>query len=227
MTVERQKLFDHWKNIPSFTYITVPEENYFSHPARREIIKILRNGKQELSPDGSSTKRHALNVTEISEELDKRLTKGKLKKTTLYFHLDVLLELGLIETVAILQEGPHRRNKTKYFGRVARNLFLSSTHDTCEKYQLQFTEFQILANLKGLELPKNFQEIPKQLIETQEEYYKVLGKWLTDNEDFIIKNNLEMNLLFDFLKLIYSIHPSYIKLLNNVLNAIQEEISNN
>ncbi len=56
MTDEKQKLFDYWLNIPSFQFITVPEEKYFSHPVRREIRKILKKGKQELSSDGASSR---------------------------------------------------------------------------------------------------------------------------------------------------------------------------
>ncbi len=59
----------------------------------------------------------------------------------------------------------------------------------------------------------------------QEVYYRKLEKCLTDNEDFIAKNKLEMSLLFDFLKIIYSIHLVYNELLNNVLKVIQREIS--
>ncbi|WP_455143013.1 hypothetical protein [Candidatus Hodarchaeum mangrovi] len=72
-------MFDYRKNIPLFQFITVPEKKYFSHLARREIIKILKKGKQELSPDGTSTRRYALNVAEISKELDKGLIKSSLK----------------------------------------------------------------------------------------------------------------------------------------------------
>jgi DNA-binding transcriptional ArsR family regulator len=223
MTENRQVLFDYWKNAPSFEFINVPKEKYFSHPIRREIIKLLREGIEEKSPDRKYSIRHALNVSEINDYLIKN-TDSSMGKTNLYFHLDLLTDLGLIKVVTTLHEGPHGRNKTKYFGRVARNLFLSSTYENFENIQQEFDEFEKFADLINMKLPNNYQDIPKQLAETKEYFYKVLGKWLVDHEDLISENKLDMNLLYEFVKNANSVNPEYVNLLKEVSLLLQKNI---
>ncbi|MHA2175549.1 MAG: hypothetical protein ACXABI_12025 [Candidatus Hodarchaeales archaeon] len=223
MVNERQKLFDYWKNIPSFEFINIPSDKYASHPIRGKIITLMREGIEEISPDGKSKIRHALNVTEISNGL----ADNSISKTTLYFHLDTLSEIKLIKTVAILHEGPHGRNKTKYFGRVARNLFLTSTKETCDNYKSQFDEFQKLANLLSINLPNNYSEIPERYNFTSERFYRALGKWLINHEELISENQLDTSLLFEFLKKVYLIHPEYNKLLDEIFKIILSEIQEN
>ncbi|MHA1948007.1 MAG: hypothetical protein ACW97W_18070, partial [Candidatus Hodarchaeales archaeon] len=133
-------------------------------------------------------------------------------------------DIGLIKTVAVLHEGPHGRNKTKYFGRVARNLFLTSTKETCDNYKSQFDEFQKMANLLGINLPNNFSEIPERYNITSERFYRVLGKWLIDHEELIAENKLDTSLLFEFLKKIYLIHPEYNQMLNETFEIVLREI---
>ena len=116
MTDKNQTLIDHWDKIPAFAYIDVPKDKYYSHPVRSEIVRLFREGLEEKSPEGKSLVRHALSVTEIKELLEKR-KDIVMSITNLYFHLDVLEEIGLINVVTTLQKGPHGRNKVKYFGR--------------------------------------------------------------------------------------------------------------
>ena len=220
MENDRQELFDYWKNIPSFEFINITTDKYVSHPIRGKIVKLLREGVEEISPDGKYTIRHALNVTEIASGLGGSSTS----KTTLYFHLETLSEIGLVKTVAILHEGPHGRNKTKYFGRVARNLFLTSTKETCDNYNAQFKEFQKLANFRGINLPDNYSEIPERFNNTSERFYRILGKWITEHEELIEEKKLDTGLLFEFLKKIYSVHPEYNQLLIETFEVISREI---
>ncbi|MHA1978835.1 MAG: hypothetical protein ACW98F_18965 [Candidatus Hodarchaeales archaeon] len=223
MENDRQKLFDYWKNIPSFEFINISKDKYNSHPIRGKIVKLLRDGMEEISPDGKFKVRHALNVLEISE----LLKDSSMNKTTLYFHLDTLTEIGLIKIVALLHEGPHKRNKTKYFGRVARNLYLTSTKETCDNYKLQFDEFQKLADILGIKLPENYSEIPERFNNTSEHFYRVLGKWITNHEEIIGEKKLDISLLFEFLKKIYSVHPEYNKMLDETFQILLREIQEN
>ncbi len=223
MVDDRQKLFDHWKNIPSYEFITVPENKYFSHPVRRNIVRLLRKGLEDESPDENFSVRHALNVSEINQELMK-LNGPALSKTTLYFHLDILIELGLIFIVATLHEGPYGRNKTKYFGRFARNLFVSSDEEIFEKYKAQYEEFQKLAKILDFKLPDNYSSMPKQITKTQEHFHRVIGKWLIKNEELIEEEQLNMSLLYDFLNKVNYIHPTFISLLTDLFQVLQQNI---
>ena len=220
MVNDRQKLFDYWKNIPSFEFINITTDKYVSHPIRGKIVQLMREGVEEISPDGKFKVRHALNVTEISE----MLSDNSMSKTTLYFHLDTLSEIGLIMKVTTLHEGPHGRNKTKYFGRVARNLFLTSTKETCDNYKSQFDEFRKMAKYLDIKLPGNFSEIPEKFNNTSERFYRELGKWITDKEELIEEKKLDTGLLFEFLKKIYSVHPDYNQMLNETFEIVLREI---
>ncbi|UCE14097.1 MAG: helix-turn-helix transcriptional regulator [Candidatus Heimdallarchaeota archaeon] len=223
MAEDRQKLFDYWKYIPSYKFITVPEEKYYSHPVRRDIIRLLRKGVDEKTSDGKYQIRRALNVTEINNELMK-IHDVPISKTTLYFHLNILIELGLIQVVTTLLEGPHRRNKTKYFGRVARNLFISIGHASYENYKAQFDEFQKFAKIIGLKLPDNYPEIPRGISEMKEHFFRVFGKWLIEHEELIEEAKIDFGLLYDFLKNVNSIHPNYRNLLNDTFLILQNNI---
>ncbi|MFW9906506.1 MAG: hypothetical protein ACFFFH_19495 [Candidatus Thorarchaeota archaeon] len=225
MAKDRQNLFDYWENIPQFVFVNVPKDKYFSHPVRREIIKLLRQGIEEESPDGKFKVRHALNVSEIDANLS-QVTEKEISKTTLYFHLDILVELRLIEIVATLLEGPHRRNKTNYYGRVARNLFVSSSQYIYENYKTQFDEFQKFTKLIGLDLPTNYSNIPKQFSETNKHFFRVFAEWLIKYEELIDKNQIDMNLLYEFLQTVNCIHPIYINLLNNLSQILKTNIPN-
>ncbi|UCG90714.1 MAG: helix-turn-helix transcriptional regulator [Candidatus Heimdallarchaeota archaeon] len=223
MAEDRQQLIDHWENIPQFVFVNVSKEKYFSHPVRRDIIRLLRKGIEEESPDGSFKVRRAMNVTEISKKLCQK-NETSISKTTLYFHLDILIELGLISVVATLHEGPHGRNKTKYFGRVARNLFISGNQYIYENYKAQFDEFQKFAKLTGLNLPNNYTDIPKQFSKTNEHFFRVFGEWLIKYEDLIDGNQIEMNLLYEFLQNVNCIHSDYINLLNDLSQVLKKNI---
>ena len=164
-----------------------------------------------------------MNVSEINQEL-KKLNEPALSKTTLYFHLDVLIELGLIFKVATLHEGPYGRNKTKYFGRVARHLFVSSDEEIYEKYKAQFEEFQKIAELLDFKLPDDYSNIPKEITKTHERFHRAFGEWLIQHEELIEEKQLDMSLLYDFLKCVNYINPKYINLLTDLLQVLQQNI---
>ncbi|UCG89650.1 MAG: helix-turn-helix transcriptional regulator [Candidatus Heimdallarchaeota archaeon] len=224
MVEECQILFDHWEKIPSFEYVDVPKDKYYSHPVKSEIVKLLKEGIEEKSPDGKSKVRHALNVIEIKELLERRKNID-MSPTNLYFHLDILQEMGLIKIVATLQKGPHGRNKVKYFGRVARNLFVSSEAISISNYTKQFNEFQKLANILKLQLPKDYSNLPQKLLETKQQFYRVLGNWLVDYEELIEREKLDLGSLYEFLKVINAINPEYNNLFHEVFSLLKQEIS--
>ena len=223
MIKDRQILFDYRDEIPSFVFRELPREKYFSHPIRREIIKILKEGLEEKSPDEKFNIRFALNIKEIRDQLKKTHDKPP-NITALYFHMDILTELGLIKVVATLNEGPHGRNKTKYFGRVSRHLIVYNIDEECENYKLQFKEFEKFAKHVGIQIPRNLRSLGKQYSDTKKEYYQILGKWLIEHEEIIERENLNLNLLFDFLKNIVAIHPRQLDLLGNMFSILQKNI---
>ncbi|MFX0016478.1 MAG: hypothetical protein ACFFB2_15760 [Promethearchaeota archaeon] len=224
MAENRQVLFDHWHEIPSSKYLDVSKDKYYSHPVKREIVKLLREGIEDKSPDGRSTVRHALNVQEIKDLLRQR-KDIIMSPTNLYFHLDSLQEMGFIKIVTALQKGRYGRNKVKYFGRVARNLFVSSEEVSISEYNERFDEFKKLAGLLDISLPRDYSELPQKLLETKQHYYKVLGNWLVEHEELIVEENLNLGVLYDFLKLINGINPRFHELFDELFSLLKQQIS--
>lgn len=133
---------------------------------KSEIVGILREWIEEKSSEGKSKIRRTLNVIEIKELLERRINIT-MSSTNLYFHLDILQEIGLSKVVTTLQKGPHGRFKVKYFGRVARNLFVSVEEVSLSYNTKRFSEFQKLTNILQLSLPKDYSNLPQKLLETK------------------------------------------------------------
>ena len=124
MTDERKILYEYWDSIPALKLLDVSKQVNKSNPIRISIIRILSEGLSDHFSEDQVKPRHALNVSEIKQLL-KEKNDITISQTNLYFHLNILEKAGIIKTVATLLEGPHNRNKTKYYGRVARQLFIT------------------------------------------------------------------------------------------------------
>lgn len=225
-TNERKILYDYWDEIPAMKFFDVGKEYYSSHPSRPAILRILNEGLSDDNLEGHSTPRirYALNAVEIQRLLKER-REIKISITNLYFHLNTLEKIGLIKVVTTILEGPHKRNKTKYYGRVARNLFVGSLEMSTKKYEGMFQEFSKLASCLKIELPHNYSYLPDYVVEMNQNLYQELAKWLIKNEEIIIKENLEMSELFDFLKFIIRINPLYFANLKEVSETLRNIIN--
>jgi DNA-binding transcriptional ArsR family regulator len=223
---ERKTLYDYWDKIPAMKFFDVGKEYYSAHPSRPAILRILKEGLIDDNLNAHSTPiiRHALNTIEIQRLLNER-KEIKISRTNLYFHLNTLEKIGLIKVVTMLLEGPHKRNKTKYYGRVARNLFIGSLEISIKKYEGMFLEFRKLANCLNIELPHNYSELPKYIVEMNQNIYQSLAKWLIKNEELIIRENLEMSELFDFFKFIIRINQVYFTDLRDISETLQNIIN--
>lgn len=231
MTEDRQKLFDFWNSIPAMKFIDVDKKIYGKQPIRRAIIRILLEGTMDEFPDKPARKRRALNVNEIEHllklyfknEKDKE-EKITITRTKLYFHLNLLEEAGMISVVATILEGPHKRNKTKYYGRASRSLFITDQEMSLKQYQTRFEEYEKLANLIGIELPQNFSKLPKEILETDQKRYTKLAKWLSKHEILIDENNIDFSEVFEFMKYMDRINSDHIKILDQLHNSFHKEL---
>ncbi|MHA2032826.1 MAG: winged helix-turn-helix domain-containing protein, partial [Candidatus Kariarchaeaceae archaeon] len=198
MTDERQILFENWDSIPAAKLIDVSKNVYKSNPIRISILKNLSEGLSDDSTDDGLKIRHVLNVTEIKKLLQEK-NDIKISQTNLYFHLNKLEEVGMIKEVATLLEGPHKRNRTKYYGRVARHLFITDQQQSYERIGKQFGEFKRLADLLEIELPENFLELPKKYVELSQKHYSTLAHWLSSHESIIEREKINDSEIFEFL----------------------------
>jgi len=79
----------------------------------------------------------------------------------------------------------HRRNETKYYGRVARHLYITDQEQSYTKYIEQFREFAKLAISLKIELPDDFLDIPKKYVEVSQKHYSTLANWLSSHQSII------------------------------------------
>ncbi|MHA1935858.1 MAG: winged helix-turn-helix domain-containing protein [Candidatus Thorarchaeota archaeon] len=216
----REVLYSYWDNIPRIVFIDANKDVLGSHPARKSIIRILREGVKEktVTPYDDYRIRRAMNADEIREKLIKT-EMIKVSKTGLYFHLKVLKEAGLIMVVSKILEGRHR---VAYYGRVARYLFISDPEMRLQKYERIFGAVTKLAKARtpGVRVAK-FRSIPKKYQKIKIERERMLGEWLVDNENLIIKLGLDLNELFEAVKVIDSSNPVYLDLFNDLFKLLQ------
>ncbi|MHA1958108.1 MAG: hypothetical protein ACW968_14395 [Candidatus Thorarchaeota archaeon] len=144
---------------------------------------------------------------------------AKVSKTGMYFHLKVLEEAGLIKVVSRILEGRHR---VAYYGRVARHLFISDPEMRLQKYESLFSAVTKYAKART---PRSrvahFRNIPKKYLKIKIERERMIGEWLVDNEDIITKLGLDLNELFDAVKLIDSSNPVYLDLFSDLFELLQ------
>ena len=66
--------------------------------------------------------------------------------------------------------------------------------------------------------------MPKKITETQNHFHRVFGEWLIQHEELIEEKQLNMSLLYDFLKCVNYVHPTNINLLTDLFYVLQQNI---
>ncbi len=224
MNDSRKVLFDYWNSIPTLKFINAPEKIYKSQPIRRAIVQILREGLEEPIENEKKLKRNALSATELKKLLLER-KDIKISQTNLYFHLNVLKDAGFIQVGAILLEGPDHRIKTNYYGRVARNLFITDQELSLEASKQQFMEFEKLAKKINLPLPKDFISLPRKYHDLMNERYKLLANWLVKQEPILEEGQINISDVFEFLKILDRLNPEFSQILGDLASVFQDYLA--
>lgn len=239
MNQDRKILYDHWQSIPGKKFLNIPDH---LHPIRSTVLYILREGIMNDEPGYEGEVRHSLNALEIQELINKRIEKGKLKInkkgkisksitkpisiTNLYFHLNSLIDANLIITVASLKEGPQGKNKTNYYGRVARNLFVSDEEGSQKRYKRRFDEFKRLAKFIDFPLPENYEKLPIEYQKLKKHRNNLIADWIIKNENAITDSKSNLGEIYEFLTMVDALDPAYNMLLGDFLINIQKELNN-
>ena len=107
--VKKKVLYSFWRNIPLIKRISKDEFEVVNQETRGAIVEILRTGIKDEQSENSQ--RYALNAHEIQEYLNTKDLKSSLQN--IYFHLNILIEGGIIKEVAILKEGRFKKDTTE------------------------------------------------------------------------------------------------------------------
>jgi hypothetical protein len=240
-SLEKTILYDYWESVPKAESLDI--RNYESHPIRSTVLRILYDGLFGQILREKQKKRHVLNASEILDELNKRIETGRIigsKKgksvpitkpvsiTNLYFHLNKLIDNGLIVVVTELLEGPHKRNKTKYYGRVAKQLFITDEEESLQMYKRRFDAFERIAKVLGLPLPEDYADFPNRYLTLKKARYKAIENWVVKNERAIYdmsQENQDFGDVYEFLKMMDShFSNKYEELSSSFIELIQSEL---
>ncbi|MCE7734876.1 MAG: hypothetical protein GPJ54_08375 [Candidatus Heimdallarchaeota archaeon] len=130
----KEMLFDYWKSIPIMKLISSDLSNKLFEEKggkmekgsliRSLILQIIRKGIEDKKKDGNTQIRYLLTAKEILDNINPILVekllseKFRLKRASLYFHLDKLEAAGYIRTAGYMMRGTSQR--VTYYGRTAR-----------------------------------------------------------------------------------------------------------
>lgn len=217
---ERQILYDFWDSLPGVKVLNVPSKVFTSHPVRSAILRVLREGlleDDEATPP-SKKARHALNTKEIRRLL--RETEDiEMSQTNLYFHINLMERAGLIQVVSRILEGRH---KVAYYGRVARTIIQRDPEDSLETYKRRFEEIGRLIGVKrpGFDTAQ-LDPLPIELLEIKKRRDRALGEWMARNEALMNAEGIDSLSIFEFLKVIDSVDPEYVRFFRKVADLLE------
>ena len=217
---ERQILYDFWDSLQGVKVLNVPSKVFTSHRVRPAILRVLREGMledDEATPPSKKV-RHALNTKEIRRLLQET-EDIEMSQTNLYFHLNVMERAGLVQIVSRILEGRH---KVAYYGRVARTISHRDPEDSLETYKRRFEEIGRLIGVKrpGFDVAQ-LDTLPGELLEIKKRRDRALGEWMARNEALMSANGIDSLFIFDFMKVIDSVNPEYVRFFRKVADLVE------
>ena len=218
---EKEILYEFWERLPPVTLLALPSNVMSSHPARPTILRVLRAGVVDrFEEEPVERVRRALKAEEIRVRLKEEGVK--VSKTSLYFHLGVLEEHGLIEVVNKVLEGRHM---VAYYGRTARGFIHRDPEESLEKYRRYFKEAGRLAkaNRPGLDLGI-VEELAEEYMGILQRRDAALGDWMEENEELISENDVDFYSIFEFIKSLDSTSPEYVEFMGKVSKTLGIEL---
>jgi len=214
---ERKTLYEFWERLPPITVLALSSKVMSSHPARPAILRILREGVVDrFDEEPVERVRHALKAEEIRARLKER--RVKVSKTSLYFHLGVLEEYGLIKVVTKVLEGRHM---VAYYGRTSRGIIHRDPEESLEKYRRYFEEAGRLAKAKQPRLnPMVVEGLAEEYLQIKQRHDAALADWMADNEELINENEVDFYSVFEFIKSLDSTSPEYVEFMDKVSKTL-------
>ena len=224
---DRQILYDFWEYLPRISFVKDAERIYYAHTARQLILKALGEGikeKVEINTDKIAIRR-ALSAQEIYQRIgvykeEKRDIQGinwkefNISLHNLYFHIQKLEEVGLIQTVAILREGRHN---VSYYGRIAQVLIFRIDYEEYDKIKNAFSAMAKLAPNVNSELKsEKILDFYKHYVQIGQSYTKKLFENLAEYEKPLQETDVDPGDIANFIELVLSVNPEFVELLKEL-----------
>lgn len=198
---KKKILYTFWRTVPLIKRINNEKYLVVKQPTRSAIIEMLRTGIKDEKSENNL--RFALNAHEIQQHLNEQGIKTSLQNV--YFHLNNLLDGGLIKEIAIIKEGRFNR---RYYGRTAK-LFLDVFFKEANNIDIKIDEnkTKILNLIKASNSnrePKNAEEIVESFLKERYALYAEiddkLDKWFKNNAESLIDFNIDVLQTYHFLQ---------------------------
>ncbi|MFW9916159.1 MAG: hypothetical protein ACFFGZ_11185 [Candidatus Thorarchaeota archaeon] len=214
-------LFGIWKTIPAIKKMSSADYQIARQEVRGLILEILRKGIAEGAepPSPSSRIRHALNAQELLEEVNK-CVESQVKLPNIYFHLQKLQDVGLVEVVATIHKGKH---DIAYFSRTAK-FFLFEAQEPGESDTI---DPMLATNLTDLITHFNPEIANEEVLELLQEFYSGqnaiyddIVAWIEEHEEIITKYNINLPLVFSIFQIIATSDPLLVELHSKIAKLL-------
>lgn len=196
---KKEKIYSFWKAIPLIKNMEAEKGNSIQQETRSQILEILRTGIEDKH--GEYSRRYALNVQEIRELLIQKNLKTSLQN--IYFHLNILLEQGLITEIEILKEG--RFNK-RYYGRTAKLFLFGKSSDIPQERieEIKNTFTNVIKAINADNITKKMDgTVELFLNERMDEFIKseiLLNEWFEKHAQSFIEYNIDVKLTYGLIR---------------------------
>ncbi len=232
---DRQILYTFWESLPRIQFVKDAEKIYYAHTARQVILKALGEGiKEEIEEESDKISiRRALNAQEIYHRIgvykeEKRDIQGinwnefDISLHNLYFHIQKLEEVGLIQTVAILREGRHN---VSYYGRTAQVLIFRIDYEEYEKIENAFSAMaRLVPHVDSKLKSERIQDFYKRYVQIGQSHSKKLFESLAKFEKALQETDVDPGDIANFIELLLTINPEFVKLLNELIEYLELQL---
>lgn len=215
---EKSDIYNYWTDLPQIKILTAEQYNKSKGVIRQAINHILSIGLEiELPDTKEKQKRHVLSAKEIQSLIESR-TKMSIGKSNIYFHLQALEKLGLIQVIDVAVSNKGRGKKfSAYYGRTAK-LFRFEPNVQRDKEEIGLVYRKDLVNLLKQINPDvldstiadSINKIKKINLVENEPFFN----WLKTHENALINNNIDIN---EFTRFIIFLHIYDPEVLDGIL----------
>lgn len=208
--------YSYWNKLTEIKVLNPAQFKKIRQNIRSSIIKVLTLGIEDTNHStGISATRRVLSANEINPKIDEILGL-KVKRANLYFHLQILEELDVVQIVGTIT---HNKKITSYYGRTAKAFILSGKKDKKELDLLRNDDFLLLLKNLNPKIPENeIKAVIDNLLKIGDNETTQILSWV-DKYGTILQNSnvnfIELFQLITFLKI-------HIPDIRNAVNQLSE-----
>ncbi|OLS20158.1 MAG: hypothetical protein HeimC2_38480 [Candidatus Heimdallarchaeota archaeon LC_2] len=234
--LDEDQLLNYWNRLPILTIIpfsdmeNLLESNTGKHKKgekiRNSILEVLRKGIETEDSTGKKRFRYLYTAKEILDGVNEILSKGmgdehKIKRASLYFHLDKLENANFIRVAGYIPRGTSQR--ISYYGRTGKVISTSQYDDEEISYPtIRSKGLRDLIYRLNPDINKNDIEFLLQRVDFINKYsFATFPIWVERNEKFLEKVNIDLVKLSAIISILRRFNPEVVDGLKELSDLIQ------